>query len=144
MKRWGALLGLLGLMAACSASTTDDGGCKKDTDCATGRICAASGRCEAQSSSSTNPNDPAAGQASQQASPTRDQLACREWRDTRTGCDCKCGTSCLTYQGVDFCGHTCSSSNECRTYMASTFGPGYPYDPYCEDGFCVFSHIDGG
>jgi hypothetical protein len=130
------------LLVACSSATSDTDGCKKDVDCATGRICNASGRCETPGAPRTD-TTPSDGDASS-TEPTREQLTCREWRLTRQGCDCKCGTSCLTYQSVDFCGHSCTSTNECLTYSRATFGPGYGFTPYCEDNFCVFAPNDGG
>jgi hypothetical protein len=47
--RWarpGALIGALGALLALAACSSDSGGCQKDTDCATGRICGSNGQCE--------------------------------------------------------------------------------------------------
>ena len=139
--RWGTgLFGVGFVVVACSASVADDGGCKKDTDCAQGRICSATGRCESPSSSVAGED----GGTTNTTNPTEQQRSCRTWRDTRQGCDCKCGTSCLDFQGTSFCGHSCSSTSACQTYMNETFGPGYPYTVRCEDDFCVFTALDAG
>jgi hypothetical protein len=141
------LLFLAGILACSSSSTDDAGGCKKDTDCAAGRICNASGRCEgAASSTTTNPADGgrATTDGASASGPSQEQLSCRQWRESRQGCDCKCGTSCLDFNDTRFCGHSCSSTTECNAYMASTFGPGYPFTVRCEDDFCVFSDVDAG
>jgi hypothetical protein len=132
-----AALGALFVLDACSA---DAGGCKKDTDCAAGRICTSDGRCE----------DATSGNSSGSGSSSGSGIDCRAYVAHNVGCSqaCECGTLCeeliFNFGVTNLCAYSCTSKQDCVDQLVKAGGPALPLDqvtcdtPPDNPSFCIF------
>src|SRR5690242_17669361 len=102
----GVVSGILFLLAA-SGCSSDPGGCEKDTDCASGRICGSDGRCvAADAPGQSGVGDARAGSTSSQPVGTD----CDAYLGSTKACGdaCRCGTHVTTLSTGDcFCDYSC-------------------------------------
>jgi len=107
-------------MLAISGCSSDSDGCKKDTECASGRICGVDGRCVA---ADTPP--PTGGGGGQGTPPTGQPVTdCDAYYYPdipKCGDPCRCGAQQILSPATGCrCGYSCVTSDECaRTAWAS-------------------------
>jgi hypothetical protein len=134
-----AVVGAVYALAACSS---DSGGCKKDTDCADGRICGTDGRCEDASSGSSSGSGVSSGTGSS-SGPAVGGQACTTYLQQEPECTspCGCGSTCIYPSDFPpFCGIPCNNDQQCIDAWKSVGGSG-PRVPYCHLGtadWCIF------
>jgi hypothetical protein len=140
-----SVAGALVLLGGCSSA--DPGGCKKDTDCAVGRICGSDGRCEDESSEGGSNSGGGSGSSSGTSGtsvPTINGEACTTYlvNEEACGSTCGCGATCIYPASpiLPFCGIECTDDQECKNVWAQ-LGGGTPREAYCHIGtanWCIY------